>query len=103
VTKTGDEARTERAKNEVLDVMNTALDHYKDGLSETEDRIVKGKETINDLTKRLTTLLDKEAKSLKDYGTALTKKGTERKQSVLLARERGKNIQQLVLKNILSH
>ena len=86
VTKTADEARTDRARDEVMDVMNRALDHYKEGLATTEDRILKGKKYIADLTDRVNKLLDKESKSLKEYGTALTKSGAERKQSVLVAR-----------------
>lgn len=97
IVKTPMEAAEELRASVILGSIEEMIIGYQNGINTIEERIAKGIEYRTDIQTRLNKLLDKEQKSQEETGTALTKKSTERVQSVLKRRSRGENIKQVFL------
>jgi len=97
VKKSVDDVIKERHTQARLNVLENSIQEFQDSVIRNENEIKRGIDYIQELYDRLNKLQQKEIESLKKYGTALTRKGASRVESIKVLRGRGKRISQMYM------
>lgn len=97
IVKPVDRVIQERQSQALMDILDSAINYYRNTVQDIENRLEKGFEYVADLQERANKLVEKEIESAKQTGSRLTRKGKERVESVMIRRRSGSIIVQMYL------